>query len=144
MVRRVIVALAASSLGLPIVGGLWLSSPVGAVSYPHGVDTNKIVFVSDNTGTFGLVDADGTNPSSVQAYSPESDEIVMDPSLLPDGSTILFSKEPGGALVGCQVSVGTINTDGSGLSAVPNRLLPLLCAVRVRHGLLIAVALQYR
>jgi hypothetical protein len=98
-----------------------------AASYPSGVDMNRIVYVVDQTGTFGLIDADGSNPGTVQAYPAGSSVAVGSPMLSPNGTKILFAQEPTGVptgFSGCEVNFSTINVDGTGLSNIPRPPIP--------------------
>jgi hypothetical protein len=81
-------------LGPMAVATFGTATPAAAASYPNGVDMNRIVYVIDQTGTFGLIDADGSNPGTVQAYPAGASMAVGGPMLSPDGTKILFSQEP--------------------------------------------------
>jgi hypothetical protein len=103
------------------------ATPATAASYPNGVDMNRIVYLTDQTGTFGLIDADGSNPATVQAYPADSSIALGSPLLSPDGTKILFSQEPVGVpepFSGCEINFTTINVDGTGLSIVPRPPIP--------------------
>jgi hypothetical protein len=98
------------------------ATPATAASYPNGVDMNRIVYSTDQAGTFGLVDADGSNPAMVQPYPAGSSFALGSAMLSPDGTKILFSREPTGVPLlgsGCNVEFAAINVDGSGLANVP-------------------------
>ena len=98
-----------------------------AASYPNGVDMNRIVYVVDQTGTFGLIDANGSDPGTVVAYPAGSTVAVASPMLSPDGTKILFAQEPNGVATpfsGCEVNFSTINVDGTGLSNIPRPPIP--------------------
>jgi hypothetical protein len=88
---------------------------------------NRIVYGTDQAGTFGLVDADGSNPATVQAYPPASSIALGGAMLSPDGTKILFSQEPTGVPIvgsGCDVNFATINVNGTALSNVPRPPIP--------------------
>jgi Tol biopolymer transport system component len=103
------------------------ATPATAASYPSGVDMNRIVYGSDQAGTFGLIDADGSNSATVRAYPAGSSMAIGSPMLSPDGTKILFSQEPTGVPVpgsGCEVDFATINVDGTGLTTIPLPPIP--------------------
>jgi hypothetical protein len=83
---------------------------------------NRIVYVEDQSGTIGLVDADGSNPVTINAYPSGSNVSIENPVLSSDGSMVLFSQEPTcmpSAFSGCNINLSTILVDGTGLANVP-------------------------
>jgi hypothetical protein len=122
LTRRLAGLMIAGALGAAALAALGPATTATAASYPNGVDINRIVYSTDQAGTFGLIDANGSNPAMVQPYPAGSSIALGSAMLSPDGTKILFSKEPTGVPVpgsGCEVEFATINVDGSGLANVP-------------------------